>query len=143
MEDAIYVCELCQKHGKVVQSLPSLENGKTQVSSSQEEHKTVPSDTKLSPQLPWSHGKVCNLITSNDLAFPSNKSKLINITDSVTYHTCIHRLHIPLAKSINLRKLFLLFLTINLQLFRVFVAQFIVPNILTNAILQIRDLQEN
>ncbi|KAM4118931.1 hypothetical protein ACJW30_03G020400 [Castanea mollissima] len=56
MEDALYVCELCQKYGKGVQSVPSLENGKTQVLSLQEEHKLVSLDTKLSPQLPWSHG---------------------------------------------------------------------------------------
>ena len=61
MEGALYVCELCQKYGKGVQSVPSLENGKTQVSSLQEEHKLVSLDTKLSPQLPWSYGKVCNL----------------------------------------------------------------------------------
>jgi len=56
MEGALYICELCQKYGKGVQSVPSLENGKIQ-----EEHKLVSLDTKLSPQLPWSHGKVCNL----------------------------------------------------------------------------------
>ncbi|KAK7817193.1 rhodanese-like domain-containing protein 6 [Quercus suber] len=56
MEGALYVCELCQKYGKGVQSVPSLENGKTQVLSLQEEHKLVSLDTKLSPQLPWSHG---------------------------------------------------------------------------------------
>ncbi|XP_075656913.1 rhodanese-like domain-containing protein 6 [Castanea sativa] len=56
MEDALYVCELCQKYGKGVQSVPSLENGKTQVLSLQEEHKLVSLDTKFSPQLPWSHG---------------------------------------------------------------------------------------
>ncbi|XP_030959772.1 rhodanese-like domain-containing protein 6 [Quercus lobata] len=51
MEGALYICELCQKYGKGVQSVPSLENGKIQ-----EEHKLVSLDTKLSPQLPWSHG---------------------------------------------------------------------------------------
>ncbi|XP_050273722.1 rhodanese-like domain-containing protein 6 [Quercus robur] len=51
MEGALYICELCQKYGKGVQLVPSLENGKIQ-----EEHKLVSLDTKLSPQLPWSHG---------------------------------------------------------------------------------------
>ena len=62
IEGALYVCELCLKHGKgVVDSVASNENGKTQAVASEVELKTVLSDTKLSSQLPWSHGKVCNL----------------------------------------------------------------------------------
>ncbi|KAF5463304.1 hypothetical protein F2P56_019226 [Juglans regia] len=53
-EKPLYVCELCQKHGKGVGSVPSIENGETQAGSS-EELKTVFSDTELSRQVPWSH----------------------------------------------------------------------------------------
>lgn len=56
-EKSLYVCELCQKHGKGVGSVPSIENGKTQAVLS-EELKTVFSDTELSRQVSWSHGKV-------------------------------------------------------------------------------------
>jgi hypothetical protein len=61
IEGALYVCELCLKHGKSVGSVATSENGKTQAVSSEVELKTVSPDTKLSSQLPWSHGKVCNL----------------------------------------------------------------------------------
>lgn len=111
-EDALYVCELCQKYGKGVQSVPSLKNGKTQVLSLQEEHKLVSLDTKLSPQLPWSHGKVCNLNHFKWPCFPFrvNWLKLLILLLVVKHHTCVHRLHVHMAKSINLPKvLFFLF----------------------------------
>ncbi|XP_062143267.1 rhodanese-like domain-containing protein 6 [Alnus glutinosa] len=55
IEGALYVCELCLKHGKAVGSVASNENGKTQAISSEVELKTVSSDTKLTSELPWSH----------------------------------------------------------------------------------------
>ncbi|XP_059440033.1 rhodanese-like domain-containing protein 6 isoform X2 [Corylus avellana] len=55
IEGALYVCELCLKHGKGVESVASNGNGKTQAEASVVELKTVLSDTKLSSQLAWSH----------------------------------------------------------------------------------------
>lgn len=110
-EDALYVCELCQKYGKGVQSVPSLKNGKTQVLSLQEEHKLVSLDTKLSPQLPWSHGKVCNLNHFKWPCFPFRVIwlKLLILLLVVKHHTCVHRLHVHMAKSINLPKVLFFF----------------------------------
>ncbi|KAG6774947.1 rhodanese-like domain-containing protein 6 isoform X1 [Populus alba x Populus x berolinensis] len=52
-EEAVYACELCQKHGKVIESNVA-ENGEQQDILPQVELKTISSDTILSPQL---HGE--------------------------------------------------------------------------------------
>lgn len=59
-EGALYVCELCQKHGKGAGSVPSNENGKIQAASIVQ-LKTISPDTKLSTQLNWRHGKMTGL----------------------------------------------------------------------------------
>lgn len=59
-KDALYVCELCQKHGKGYGSIPLIENDESITQPIK--LKTVPSDdTTLSPQIHSRHGKVCNL----------------------------------------------------------------------------------
>lgn len=60
-KDALYVCELCQKHGKSYRSIPLIENDESQVATPIE-IKIVPSDDNtLSSQIHSRHGKVCNL----------------------------------------------------------------------------------
>lgn len=59
MEGAQYICELCQKHGKSIGSTPISEDSKMKVTSLQIELKNVSSDSTVSPQMPWRHGKVC------------------------------------------------------------------------------------
>jgi len=61
-EEAVYVCELCQKHGKGVDSIVA-ENGKPQDILPKVSVKTISSDAILSPQLHGEQGKVCLLIT--------------------------------------------------------------------------------
>jgi hypothetical protein len=61
-EEAVYACELCQKHGKVIESNVA-ENGEQQDILPQVELKTISSDTILSPHLHGGQGKVCLLIT--------------------------------------------------------------------------------
>ncbi|RVW39123.1 Rhodanese-like domain-containing protein 6 [Vitis vinifera] len=61
-KDALYVCELCQKHGKGYGSIPLIENDESQVITQPIKLKTVPSDdTTLSPQIHSRHGKVPSL----------------------------------------------------------------------------------
>lgn len=61
-KDALYVCELCQKHGKGYGSIPLIENDESQVITQPIKLKTVPSDdTTLSPQIHSRHGKVPTL----------------------------------------------------------------------------------
>ncbi|KAH7521052.1 hypothetical protein JRO89_XSUnG0123600 [Xanthoceras sorbifolium] len=57
MEGAVYVCELCQKHSNGVGSVPITEDSKIKVASPQFELKTVNSDSSVSPQPTWRHGK--------------------------------------------------------------------------------------
>lgn len=59
-EEAVYACELCQKHGKVIESNVA-ENGEQQDILPQVELKTISSDTILSPQLHGEQGKVLGL----------------------------------------------------------------------------------
>ncbi|KAK4851190.1 hypothetical protein QYF36_013084 [Acer negundo] len=56
IEEAVYVCELCQKHSRSVGSLPSTEDGKIEFASTQFELKTVNSDPSISLQPTWRHG---------------------------------------------------------------------------------------
>lgn len=61
-KDALYVCELCQKHGKGYGSIPLIENDESREITQPIKLKTVPSDdATLSPQIHSRHGKVRNL----------------------------------------------------------------------------------
>ncbi|KAL5580374.1 hypothetical protein UlMin_012816, partial [Ulmus minor] len=51
------VCELCQKHGKEVELVSSVESGRSNTISAQTELKTVSSDANPSPHLSWRQGK--------------------------------------------------------------------------------------
>ncbi|XP_031266413.1 rhodanese-like domain-containing protein 6 isoform X1 [Pistacia vera] len=57
----LYVCELCQKHGKTVGSIPLIEESKSRVTSLPIELKSVSTGPLSSPQLPCRHavGTVC------------------------------------------------------------------------------------
>ncbi|KAK4851909.1 hypothetical protein QYF36_019350 [Acer negundo] len=61
IEEAVYVCELCQKHSRSVGSLPSTEDGKIEFASPQFELKTVNSDPSISLQPTWRHGKALSI----------------------------------------------------------------------------------
>ncbi|KAI9186551.1 hypothetical protein LWI28_018466 [Acer negundo] len=56
IEEAVYVCELCQKHSRSVGSLLSTGDGKIEFASPQFELKTVNSDPSISLQPTWRHG---------------------------------------------------------------------------------------
>lgn len=62
-EEAAYVCELCQKHGKSVESIPSIENEELHLQGefSIISPKPVSSDAEISPQPHLSRGKVLAL----------------------------------------------------------------------------------
>lgn len=61
-EEAVFVCELCLKHGKGVESIVA-ENGEQLDILPQFELKTISSNTVLLPQLLGGLVKVCLLIT--------------------------------------------------------------------------------
>lgn len=58
-----YICELCQKNGKTVGSIPLIENNESQELFIPNEPEGVPTSdhTGFSPQLPWRNGKVGDL----------------------------------------------------------------------------------
>ncbi|KAJ9180353.1 hypothetical protein P3X46_008611 [Hevea brasiliensis] len=56
MREAVYVCELCQKHGKVVGLIPSTENSKPEETMPDGELACIPSDTAFLCQLHQGHG---------------------------------------------------------------------------------------
>ncbi|KAI9184761.1 hypothetical protein LWI28_000836 [Acer negundo] len=56
IEEAVHVCELCQKQSRSVGSVPSTEDGKMEFASTQFELKTVNSDPSISLQPTWRHG---------------------------------------------------------------------------------------
>ncbi|KAJ6306028.1 hypothetical protein OIU78_021371 [Salix suchowensis] len=78
-EEAVYVCELCQKHGKVVESNVA-ENGEQQDILPQVQLKTISSDTILSPQLPRGTGEHLSSFSSpvTSLHFVSSSKNFSN-----------------------------------------------------------------
>ena len=69
-ESTQYVCELCQKQGKVVRSTQLIENGESKTSLPGVEFQNFSSDTTMClPQVPRGDGKVCDPYCSIHLAF--------------------------------------------------------------------------
>eukprot|EP00257_Ricinus_communis_P012992 XP_015570326.1 rhodanese-like domain-containing protein 6 isoform X2 [Ricinus communis] len=58
MKEAVYVCELCQKHGKAVGSVPLTENGQPEETMPESELQSISSDNDLLSQLQLGQGKV-------------------------------------------------------------------------------------
>lgn len=73
----LYVCELCQKHGKAVGSISSIEESKSRVTSLPTELTIVSTGPLSSPQLPCRHGKVC-ILYHYKLCFQADLEKLSN-----------------------------------------------------------------
>ncbi|GLT88434.1 hypothetical protein SLE2022_064610 [Rubroshorea leprosula] len=55
INDGVYVCELCQKHGKGIESIPSIKDSKSEAALDQNGLKKLSSDSKLSSQLSSRH----------------------------------------------------------------------------------------